>query len=336
MDDAHDLPLIGLTPGDPSGIGPEVCARVLAAGEWREHVRLRLIGDRRVLDLGLRDAGVTLPADVPVLDLANADPATFARGEASPAAGRATGETLHRAVRLALEGEIEGLCYAPLNKGALNLGGWHFPDDLHLFAHLTGYSGPPGETGELNVQPGVPSGGPAGELWTSRATSHIPLKDVAAHLSRETVLAAIDLVHRTLRRSGLERPRIAVAALNPHAGDGGLCGDEERTVIAPAIARAVAQGVACDGPFAADTVFLRARSGAYDAVVSMYHDQGQIATKLLGFSRGVTVLAGLPVVLTTPAHGTAHDITGRGVADAGALEQALRFAGRLARRRGLP
>jgi 4-hydroxythreonine-4-phosphate dehydrogenase len=338
MEHGPDLPLIGLTLGDPSGIGPEVCARVLASGGWREHVRLRLIGDRRVLDLGLRDAGVALPPDVPVLDLANADPATFPRGEPSAAAGRAAGETLHRAARLALEGEIDGLCYAPLNKGALNLGGWHFPDDLHLFTHLTGYGGPPGDTGELNVQPGDGDrgGGPAGELWTSRATSHIPLKDVAAHLTRDSVLAAIELVHRTLRRSGMERPRIAVAALNPHAGDGGLCGDEERTVIAPAIARAVALGVACEGPFAADTVFLRARAGAYDAVVSMYHDQGQIATKLLGFSRGVTVLAGLPVVLTTPAHGTAHDITGRGVADPGALAQAVRFAGRLARRRGAP
>jgi 4-hydroxythreonine-4-phosphate dehydrogenase len=332
--------LIALAIGDPSGIGPEVCARVLAGGAWREHVRLRLIGDRRVLDLGARDAGVALPADVPLLDLANADPSTFTRGEVSATAGRAAGETLHRAARLAAAGEVDGLCYAPLNKGALNLGGWHFPDDLHLFAHLTGYSGPPDQTGELNVQPGASEtgaggaigGGPRGELWTSRATSHIPLKDVAQHLTRETVRAAIDLIHRTLRRSGLDRPRIAVAALNPHAGDGGLHGDEERTVITPAILQAAAAGVACDGPFAADTIFLKARAGEYDGVVSMYHDQGQIATKLLGFGRGVTVLAGLPVVLTTPAHGTAHDITGRGVADPGALDQALRFAGRLARR----
>jgi 4-hydroxy-L-threonine phosphate dehydrogenase PdxA len=309
---------------------------VLAAGGWREHVRLRLIGDRRVLDLGARDAGVVLPADVPLLDLENADPSTFARGEVSATAGRAAGETLHRAALLVAAGEADGLCYAPLNKGALNLGGWPFPDDLHLFAHLTGYSGPPGQIGELNVQPGTSGsgveGGPQGELWTSRATSHIPLKDVAQHLTWETVRAAIDLVHRTLRRSGLDRPRIAVAALNPHAGDGGLHGDEERTVITPAILQAAAAGVACDGPFAADTIFLRARAGEYDAVVSMYHDQGQIATKLLGFGRGVTVLAGLPVVLTTPAHGTAHDITGRGVADPGALFQAIRFAGRLARR----
>jgi 4-hydroxythreonine-4-phosphate dehydrogenase len=326
------LPLIGLALGDPSGIGPEVCARLLAAGAWREHARLRLLGDRRVLERGAREAGVSLPPDVPLLDLANADPDAFPQGEVSAAAGRAAGETLRHAARLALDGEIDGLCYAPLNKGALNRGGWHFPDDLHLFTHLTGYSGPPGETGELNVQPGDPSG-PSAELWTARATSHIPLKDVAAHLTPQTVLAAIVLVDRTLRRSGLARPRIAVAALNPHAGDGGLCGDEESTVIAPAVARAVAAGTACAGPFAADTIFLRARAGEYDAVVSMYHDQGQIATKLLGFSRGVTVLAGLPVVLTTPAHGTAHDIAGRGVADPGALAQAVRFAARLARHR---
>jgi 4-hydroxythreonine-4-phosphate dehydrogenase len=323
-------PRIGLVLGDPSGIGPEVCARLLAGGAWREHVHLRVIGDRRTLALGARDAGVRLPDDIPLDDLANADPAVIRRGAVSAAAGRVAGELLQRAATLALAGEVDGICYAPLNKGALNQGGWRFPDDLHLFAHLTGYGGSPGQIGELNVQPAV-QGASSGELWTSRVTSHVPLKEVATSVTQDSILAAIELVDRTLRRSGLARPQIAVSALNPHAGDGGLCGDEEIAVIRPAIERALARGVACAGPFAADTIFLRARAEGFDAVVSMYHDQGQIATKLLGFNRGVTVLAGLPIVLTTPAHGTAHDITGQGKADPGALEQAVRLAGRLAR-----
>lgn len=333
-------PRIGLVLGDPSGIGPEVSARYLATAGWRAQVRLLVVGDSRSFALGMRDAAVDFPwraygriqdvewesAEVPVLDLGNADPETIPRGTVSAAAGRAAGEALARAGELALDGVIDGITYAPLNKGALNAGGWHYPDDLHLFAALSEYDGPEGAIGELNVQQ---------DLWTSRVTSHVPLRDVARCVTPESVGDAIDLIDRTLRRGGLSRPRIAVAALNPHAGDNGLCGDEELTIIGPAVAAARARGVACDGPFAADTIFLRARAGDYDAVVSMYHDQGQIATKLLGFNRGVTVLAGLPIALTTPAHGTAHDIVGLGKADPGALEQAVLLAGRLAQRRSI-
>jgi 4-hydroxythreonine-4-phosphate dehydrogenase len=331
-------PRIGLVLGDSSGIGPEVCAKHLAAGGWRERVHLLAIGDSRIFAQGMRDAAVDLlwrtcehaqdvdwgSVEVPLLDLRNADPAVIRRGAVSAEAGRAAGETLARAAELALSGAIDGITYAPLNKGALNAGGWHYPDDLHLFAALTKYDGPAGAIGELNVQQG---------LWTSRVTSHVPLREVARWVTPESVGDAIDLIHRTLRQGGLTRPRIAVAALNPHAGDNGLCGDEELTVIGPAVAAAQTRGIAAEGPFAADTIFLRARAGAFDAVVSMYHDQGQVATKLLGFNRGVTVLAGLPIVLTTPAHGTAHDIVGQGKADPGALEQAVLLAGQLARRR---
>jgi 4-hydroxythreonine-4-phosphate dehydrogenase len=368
----NHLPVVGLALGDPSGIGPEVCARLLASDAWRQRVRLLVIGDPRVLAQGACDAGVRLSwhacasaatvdwaaleaahaggeaPPVPLLAMDNADPAAFPRGAPSAAAGRVTGEALALAAQLALRGEVAALSYAPLNKGALNLGGWRYPDDLHLFAALTGYAGPPGRIGELNVQPGQLAGeigepGQARGLWTSRVTSHVPLRDIAQHLTPEAIVDAIELIDRTLRRRGLARPRIAVAALNPHAGDGGLCGDEEGRLIAPAIERAQAAGIGAEGPFASDTIFLRALpardAGAsgdvggargYDAVVSMYHDQGQIATKLLGFNRGVTVLAGLPVVLTTPAHGTAHDIVGQGKADPGALEQAVLLAGRLA------
>ncbi|CAA9254476.1 MAG: 4-hydroxythreonine-4-phosphate dehydrogenase [uncultured Chloroflexi bacterium] len=332
---SSDVPRIGLVLGDPSGIGPEVCAKLLASGAWRSHVRLHVVGDPRVLAQAAQQTGVALPDDVPVDGAVPFDPSSIRQGVASAAAGRVAGEWLKRAVKLAVAGELEGVCYAPLNKSALNLGGWHYPDDLNLFAAITAYAGPQGTIGELNVQPH-----PHGDLWTSRVTSHVPLKDVARHVTQEAVQDAIHLIHSAVRRSGVAQPRIAIAALNPHAGDGGLCGDEEATVIAPAIERARATGVTCDGPFAADTIFLRARrpDGVqnYEAVVSMYHDQGQIATKLLGFSRGVTALAGLPVVLTTPAHGTAHDIAGKGLADPGALEQAVRLAARLARQTIVP
>jgi 4-hydroxythreonine-4-phosphate dehydrogenase len=260
---------------------------------------------------------------VPVIDTGTADPRVIRQGVVSAEAGKAAGEDLKRAVGLAMAGEVDGVTYASLNKGALNLGGWHYPDDLHLFCALTGYDGP---CGELNV---------LDALWTSRVTSHVPLREVAAHLTPEAIDMAIRLIHSALTDAGLERPRIAVAALNPHAGDGGLCGDEELTLIAPAVERARAAGIHCEGPYASDTIFLRARDGRCDAVVTMYHDQGQVATKLMGFGRGVTVCAGLPVVLTTPAHGTAHDIVGTGKATPTALENAIRLAGRMASRRQL-
>jgi len=202
-------------------------------------------------------------------------------------------------------------------KQALQEAGSPYPDEHHLFASWTGAT----EFGEMNV---------LGELWTARVTSHIALAQVAALLTGERVLKAIRLADRTLHRAGYAAPRIAVAALNPHGGEGGLFGREELDIIGPAVAAAQAEGIGAEGPYPADTIFLRARRGAVDAIVCMYHDQGQIAMKLLGFDRGVTVCAGLPVVLATPAHGTAFDIAGQGVANPGALGEAIRVAARLA------
>ncbi len=171
-----------------------------------------------------------------------------------------------------------------------------------------------------------------GELWNARVTSHIPLKDVAARLSGERIHRALTLTDSCMRNAGFARPRIAVAGLNPHAGDGGNFGREEIDIIAPVVAAGQREGIAVEGPFPADTVFLRARGGAFDAVLTMYHDQGQIAMKLMGFERGVTIQGGLPIPVTTPAHGTAYDIVGRGTADHGAMRNAFRMACRLASR----
>jgi 4-hydroxythreonine-4-phosphate dehydrogenase len=326
-------PVIGFMLGDVTGIGPEISAKLLASNAAaRAKARVAVIGDARVLALGARDAGVglawhayeTLEAidwsknEIPLIDLANIDPARFQRGAVSAESGRLTGETLKHMIDLALAGRLDGICFAPLNKGALHQGGWKFHDEHQMFAHLTGHSG---FFGEMNV---------IKEFSTFRVTSHIALREAVNLITPERIAAAIVLAHDMLRAAGHASPRIGVAALNPHGGEGGLFGDEEIRIIRPTVERMRAGGVPCEGPIPSDTIFLRARRGEYDGVVMMYHDQGQIATKLLGFNKGVTVTAGLKTVFTTPAHGTAFDIVGQGKADSGALEHAFDLAARLA------
>ncbi|CAM5220456.1 4-hydroxythreonine-4-phosphate dehydrogenase OS=Castellaniella defragrans OX=75697 GN=pdxA PE=3 SV=1 [Castellaniella defragrans] len=318
--------------GDMTGIGPEICARLLDSGRLHDVARVVVVGDARVFEMGCGDARVQprvrtyravaevdwTDPQIPLIDLGNIDPSGIRRGQVSPESGRLTGDTLRELVVRALSGEIEAVCFAPLNKAALHQGGWNFNDEHQLFAHLTSHQG---FFGEMNVIP---------EFATFRVTSHVALRDALALMTKERVMAAIALAHASLQQLHPERMRIAVAALNPHAGEGGLFGDEEIRIIGPAIEASRAAGIDCVGPFPADTLFLRAKQGEFDGVVTMYHDQGQIATKLLGFHRGVTVTAGLSTVFATPAHGTAFDIVGRGVADVGALEQALRIAAAMA------
>ena len=333
------LPVLGLMLGDATGIGPEQCARVLADRRLADAARLVVFGDSRVLAMGARDAGVELawracasPAEfdwtrpeVPIVDLRNLDPATLVRGAISAESGRITGETLKLMVEHALAGRLDGICFAPLNKAALHAGGWKFNDEHQLFAHLTGHKG---FFGEMNVLDGK---------WMSRVTSHVSLRNALDQITPQRIDDALTLADATLRGAGFARPRIAVAALNPHGGEGGLFGREEIEIIAPAVAKAAARGIDCRGPFPADTVFLKGFGPDFDGVLTMYHDQGQIATKLKGFNRGVTVTGGLATVFATPAHGTAFDIVGKGVATTGALEQAVRLCARLAtsRKRGM-
>jgi 4-hydroxythreonine-4-phosphate dehydrogenase len=327
-------PVIGLMLGDATGIGPEICAKLLAAGSAREVARVVVVGDARVLELGMRDAGVRFDyrahgsvdevrwpcAGVPLVDLGNLDPARIVRGAVSAESGRRAGETLHYMIGLALAGKLDGICFAPLNKIALHQGGWKYPDEHQLFAALTGHTG---FFGEMNVIP---------EFSTFRVTSHVALRQAIEMITPERISEAVHLAERTLRAMGHARPRIGVAALNPHCGENGLFGDEEIRIIRPAVERLRGEGIAVTGPISSDAIFLRARRGEFDGVVMMYHDQGQIATKLLGFDKGVTVTAGLATVFTTPAHGTAFDIAGQGCADPSALEYALRLAARLASR----
>lgn len=325
-------PVIALTTGDCTGIGPEIVARVLADGGMADIARLVVIGDARVLARGEDHAGVTLRTRtydapgavdwgidaVPLIDLGNTDPDLYPPGKVSPEAGRLAGDTLARAIDFAKAGQVRAVTFAPLNKRAMFDGGWRFPDEHKMFAHLLGHRG---YFSEMNV---------LAPWWMFRVTSHVALRRVADAVTDTSVRQAIRLAVDTMRRAGIATPRLAVAALNPHAGENGLFGSEEIEIIRPAVEAMAREGYGCEGPFPSDTVYLKAFSGAYDGVLSMYHDQGQIATKLKGFNQGVTVTAGLDTVFTTPAHGTAFDIVGKGVASTGALAAAISLAARLA------
>ncbi|HEX7889263.1 MAG TPA: 4-hydroxythreonine-4-phosphate dehydrogenase PdxA [Ramlibacter sp.] len=329
---AQGLPVLGLMPGDMTGIGPEITAKLLASGSLKDVARIAVIGDARVFELGCRDARVqpswskvsSVDAidwsrdEIPVVDLGNIDPARLPRGEASAESGRLSGETLHHMTQLALQGKLEGVSFAPLNKGALHKGGWNYLDEHQMFAAWNEHRG---FFGEMNV---------IEQFSTFRVTSHVSLRKALDLVTPERIESAVRLADTTLRARGIAQPRIGVAALNPHNGEGGLFGDEEIRIIRPAVDRLKEQGIGCTGPISSDVIFLKAMKGEFDGVVMMYHDQGQIATKLLGFSKGVTVTAGLPTIYTTPAHGTAYDIVGQGQADTGALEHALRIAARMA------
>lgn len=332
MNTMNTLPRIGFMLGDVTGIGPEIAAKLLASGKPAACAQTIIIGDRRVLELGMRNAGVKFDysvcknideiqwprKDYPLIDLGDTDPAKYPQGISSDEAGKLAGDTLKFMIDLAIAGKLDGISFAPLNKGAMNRGGWKFNDEHQMFASLLKHSG---FFGEMNV---------IDQFSTFRVTSHVALREAVNMISPERITAAVNLANDTLRAAGKANPRIGVAALNPHNGENGLFGDEEIRIIRPTIDKLKSRGIDCTGPISSDAIFLQALKGKFDGVVMMYHDQGQIATKLLGFNKGVTVTAGLPSVFTTPAHGTAYDIVGKGVADVGAIEHAFTLAARMA------
>ncbi|OKO88111.1 4-hydroxythreonine-4-phosphate dehydrogenase [Bradyrhizobium sp. NAS80.1] len=328
-------PLIALAMGDPAGISPELTAKLVAQDEIGACSRLVVIGDRRIFDEGARVAGLkpelrtveqgadlrAADGDVLFVDLGHLDPGGVERGTASLAGGRFALANYRHALELGRDGRVDAVCFTPFNKQAMRLARAEYDDEIAFSAEVVGLKT---AASEFNV---------LGELWNARVTSHIPLRDVAAKLSSERIHRALKLTDACMRNAGFARPRIAVAGLNPHAGDGGNFGREEIDVIAPVVTAGQREGIAAEGPFPADTVFLRAKSGAFDAVLTMYHDQGQIAMKLMGFDRGVTLLGGFPFPICTPAHGTAYDIAGQGVASIGASRAALLLAAEMAARR---
>lgn len=323
-------PTVALFTGDPAGIGPELVARLLAEGEAQPDADILLIGARSVVDDGMRAAGVDValeagpaqrgPPRPRLVDWPWLEAQGFARGEVAARNGEYMLAGLALGLELCERGIADAMCFAPLNKAALRAGGMQHADELHYFCEKLRFTGPSVEFNVLDT------------LWTSRVTSHVPLKDVSALLTREGIAEGIALLTKGLAASGIARPRVAVCGLNPHNGDNGAFGREEIDVIEPGVALARSRGFPADGPFPADTVFVRAtrKDGTgYDGVLTMYHDQGQIAMKLMGFDRGVTVPGGLPIPIATPAHGTAYDIAGKGLANQGAMRNAFALAARM-------
>jgi len=284
-------PRVALTVGDPAGIGPEIVAKAAADPAVRE----------------VCEPVIYAPPDVDA----------FIPGRISASAGRAAHDLVVRAVDDAMRGAVDAVATAPINKEALRLAGLPWAGHTDLLAHLTG-------------SPQVAMMFHADALRVVLATIHVPLADVPRALTRESLEATIGLTARELPRFGVPAPRIAMAGLNPHAGEHGLFGSEEETVIAPAVAACRARGVDVTGPWPGDTVFVRAVRGEFDAVVACYHDQGLIPVKLVAFGEAVNVTLGLPIVRTSVDHGTAFDIAGRGVADPGSMIAAVRLAARLA------
>ncbi|MFF5566883.1 4-hydroxythreonine-4-phosphate dehydrogenase PdxA [Streptomyces sp. NPDC012623] len=320
-------PTIALTLGDPSGIGGELAAKLLASGELEELADVLVIASREELDRAAEQASVELDVSdqrgtgrPALVDPGRPGPLPTVTSAVNVASGAWTLAALEFAVSLAQSGEVDGICFMPLNKTALHEAGMTKEDELRWFAELLGHTGP---TSEINVLP---------DLWTARITSHIPMAEVADRVTADRVTEIITMFDEMLRDSGIAEPRIGVAALNPHNGENGLFGRHEIDEIAPGVAAAQRAGIKAQGPFPADTIFLKGRDGAFDGIVTMYHDQGQIAMKLLGFDGGVTVQGGLPIAVTTPAHGTAFEIVGKGLANTNSARNAFVLAATLASR----
>ena len=290
-------PRIAITAGDPAGIGPEIARK--AADDRRV---------RQVCDVVIYGP----PADV-----------RFQPGVLSADAGRAAYDAICAAVKDAIDGSVAAIATAPINKLGFSRAGLPWKGHTDLLAHLTG-------------SPRVAMMFWSEPLKVVLATVHVPLSDVPALLTRELLDAIIDLTARELPRFGIARPRIALAGLNPHAGEEGLLGDEETRVLAPAVQEARLRGIAINGPFPGDTIFGRATRGEFDVVIACYHDQGLIPVKLLAFGRAVNVTLGLPIVRTSVDHGTAFDIAGKGVADPSSMIEAVLLAARLSNPHGHP
>lgn len=324
---------IGITMGCPAGIGPEIILRYFAEKQYPSWLHPVVIGDRGVLEQcgdHLRipapcvtwQPGTPMPAaGIAVVQASQLRPAEVIWGSPNAATGRAMAEYIVSGVRLVQSGHLQGLATCPISKAMLNRAGYDFPGHTEMLASLT-------RTDNFAMMM-------AGEkLKVTLVTIHRPLHEVPAALSVDTIFNLIAITHRAMQIDfALAEPRIAVAGLNPHAGENGLFGNEEELVIAPAVARAQARSMNVQGPYPPDTIFVKAASGLFDAVVCMYHDQGLIPFKLLHFEDGVNVTLGLPIVRTSVDHGTAYDIAGMGHASHRSLTEAVALAGTISRNR---
>ena len=328
-------PRVGITMGDPAGVGPEVVLKAIAEEEVRAVCRPVIIGDAqllahnaRTLDLQCgyeivrRDEEIPAEFADPIIFHLNNIQGHIEPGIESGTAGKAAAEYIEAAVELCAAGSIDAIATAPINKRALFLGGYRFPGHTEFLAHLTGTEA-------------YAMGFVAQNLRVVLISTHVPLSEAIRIATRDRFEKTIRLADHELQRWGLERPRIAVAALNPHGAEGGLFGIEEASEILPAVQACKAiDGIDVSGPFSADTVFLRASRGEFDAVVACYHDQAMIPVKCLSFGEAVNVTLGLPFIRTSVDHGTAFDIAGKGIAEHSSMVAAIKLAAELSLKAG--
>ncbi len=327
------LPLLALTLGDPAGTGPELLTRALVDPTVRAVCRPLVVGDAATLDAARAFTGCNArivktdtpdnarfaPDTLTVLDQRNVDLSGLQRGKASAAAGQAAYESVVAAARLALDGRVDAIVTSALNKAALNAAGHHFDGHTGLLA-------------EVCRAPGATMMLVADKLRVSHVSTHVSLRQAIDRVRPERILKVLELTRAAVQRLGIAAPRLAVAGLNPHAGEGGLFGTEEAEFIAPAIAEARTRGWDVSGPHPGDTVFFRAAQGEFDGAVAMYHDQGHVAAKMLGIWRGVNVTLGLPIIRTSVEHGTDFANAGTGRGDPRSLIEAIKLAAALAKK----
>ena len=329
-------PVIAITMGDPCGIGSEVVAKALGSGQVYPACRPVVVGNSRSMEEAVKLTGVSLkvreveslieaglsPDWVDVVDIHNLDPQDVTVGKVSPACGKAAMQWVSRAAEMALAGEVNALATAPVNKEAASLAGYKSIGHMELLQQMSG-------------APNVATMLMTGRLWVVHLTTHRSLRVACDYVTKDGILAKLELTHSSFAQWGSRNPRIGVAALNPHNSDGGLLGNEEAEEIAPAVEEARSRGIEALGPIPADIIFHQAIQGTYDVVLAMYHDQGHIPVKVHGFERSITANLGLPFVRTSVDHGTAFDIAGKGIAHHDSMLEAIRVAVALSTGQGL-
>jgi 4-hydroxythreonine-4-phosphate dehydrogenase len=336
------LPIIGISMGDPSGIGPEICVKALALEEIYAIGRPIVVGDGGIVRDAVRFCGLGLDVasrsevsqaaceygTIDVYDLKNLPLEQLRHKQVTAEQGRASFEYVAKVIELAMAGQIDATVTGPINKAAINAGGFHYAGHTEIYADLT-------HTRDYSMMLAE------GDFRVAHVSTHVSLRKACKRVKKARVLTVIRLAHAALRQLGMAAPRIAVAGLNPHCGEGGLFGDEDAQEIAPAVAAARAEGIDAEGPLPADTVFSKMRGGMFDLVVVMYHDQGHIPTKLIGFQydaqtgtwgqmAGVNVTLGLPIIRVSVDHGTAFGKDGEGRANPQSMIEAIKLAARLA------
>ena len=328
------LPVVGITMGDPAGVGPEIILKSLNNKEVYQQCRPIVIGDAKILDRAQQFVNTNLEiivikeigeatyeaGKVYCLDM-NLVPADLPIGQVSAEAGHAAFEFLRKAIELANEAKIDAICTAPLNKEALHKGGHIYPGHTEILAELT-------NTNDFSMMLSAPN------LKVIHVTTHVGIIDAVKMINPERVYKVIKLADETLKKAGYTNPKIAVCGINPHAGENGLFGyGEEEEKVIPGVEKAALEGIDVVGPLPADTLFFRTVRGDFDIVVAMYHDQGHGPVKVLGLDAGVNITVGLPIIRTSVDHGTAFDIAGKGIADEKSLQEAIRQAIELAPKR---